>query len=64
MDRKRILVKITSITLSLLILISLIMPVVVNAARVTDSVQKIVLKTVEDIEKIIPANLILNLEVM
>ena len=53
MDRKSILVKITSLAISLLILVSFVMPVIVQASSLTDSAEKIVLKTVEDIEKYI-----------
>jgi len=53
MDRKSILVKITSLAVSLLILVSFAMPVIAQASSVTDSAEKIVLKTVEDIEKYI-----------
>jgi len=53
MDRKHILLKITSLAVTLLILASFIIPVIVNASSITDSAKKIVLKTVEDIEKYI-----------
>ena len=51
MDRKNIILKITSLAVTLLILVSFVMPVIVQASSLTDSAQKIVLKTVEDIEK-------------
>ena len=53
MDRKSILLKITSIAVSLLILVSFAMPVIVQASSLKDSGGKIVLKTVEYIEKYI-----------
>ena len=53
MDRKSILVKITSLVVTLFILVSFITPVIVQASSLTDSAQKIVLKTVEDIQKYI-----------
>ena len=56
MDRKRILVKITSLAVSLLILASFAIPVIVQASSLTDSAEKIVLETVEDIEKYIDEN--------
>lgn len=53
MDKKRILLKITSLLISLFILISFIIPVIVQASSLTDLAQKKVLKTVEDIEEYI-----------
>ena len=53
MNRKSILFKTTSLAVSLLILVSFIMPVIVKASSLTDSALKVVLKTIEDIEKYI-----------
>ena len=53
MDRKHILLKITSLAVTLLILTSFAMPVIVKASSLKDSAVKTVLKTVEDIEKYI-----------
>ena len=53
MDRKRILVKIISLAVILIILALFSMPVIVEAFSLTDSAQKTTLKTVEDIEKYI-----------
>jgi len=53
MDRKNIILKITSLAVTLLILTSFVMPVIVQASSLTDSAGKIVLKTIEDIEKYI-----------
>ena len=53
MDRKNIILKITSLAVTLLILASFAMPVIVQASSLTDSAKKTVLKTVADIEKYI-----------
>ncbi len=53
MDRKNIILKITSLAVTLFILASFVMPVILQASSLTDSAQKTVLKTVEDIEKYI-----------
>jgi len=53
MDRKSILVKISALVIILLILTSFTMPVIIQASSLTDSAGKIILKTVEDIEKYI-----------
>ncbi len=51
MKERRILLKIVSTTVSLLMLISFAIPAIVKASSLTESAKKIVLKTVEDIEK-------------
>lgn len=51
MSIKDLLLKMISIVICAFILVTLILPVIVNASSLTDSAQKIVLKTVEDIEK-------------
>ena len=53
MDRKNIIIKITSLVIALIIIALFVMPVIVQASSLTDSAEKIVLKTVEDIEKYI-----------
>ena len=54
--RKNIILRIISLTVCTIILMSWIVPVVVNASSMTDSAKKIVLNTVEDIEKYVDDN--------
>jgi len=51
MNMKSILLKTTSLTISIFLVISLVLPVIAKASSLNDLAQKTVLKTVEDIEK-------------
>ena len=51
MSKKNIGLKIVSLTICILMVLSLFMPIIVKASSLTDSAKKIVLKSVEDIEK-------------
>ena len=51
MGAKKILLKVISLTISILIITSFISPIILRASSLTDSAKKTVLKTVEDIEK-------------
>lgn len=51
MEKRNILLKIISLTICVFIIVSCTLPVVVKASSMKDSAKKIVLKTVEDIEK-------------
>ena len=53
MNVKNFLLKITSLVVIILMLISFIIPVIVQASSITDSAEKVVLNTIEDIEKYI-----------
>ena len=53
MSGRNILLKITSLTTCMIILALIFLPIIVNASSLTDSAQKTVLKTIEDIEKYI-----------
>lgn len=53
MNRRKILLKITALTMCVMIVMSIVLPVVIKASSLTDSAKKIVLKTEEDIEKYI-----------
>jgi len=53
MKGKNILLKIVSLSISILLLSLCIIPIIVQASSLTDSAQKIILNTVEDIEKYI-----------
>ena len=48
---KKILLRVISLTISILIITSFILPIILKASSLTDSAKKTVLKTVEDIEK-------------
>ena len=52
MNVKKILLKVISLTISILIITSFILPIIIQASSLTDSAKKTVLKTVEDIEKL------------
>ena len=56
MDRAKIGLKIISFTICIFIISTVFMPVILNASSLTDSATKIVLTTVEDIEKKIDEN--------
>ena len=51
MGVKKRLLKVMSLTIGILMITSFILPTILQASSLNDSAQKIVLKTVEDIEK-------------
>lgn len=51
MSARDVLLKIVSLTICIFILVTMTLPVLTNASSLTDSAQKTVLKTVEDIKK-------------
>ena len=53
MNRRKILLKITALTMCVMIVMSITLPVIINASSLTDSAKKTVLRTVEDVEKYI-----------